>query len=170
MAKNASGKSRGTRYEPNAATSAMPLRLDEVEALQLAGVGSLARDENAIAHLLGRVAATIKEQRRLLSELQTELEHALRVRAEDDHPMQRALRALNELDDDGRARVLDIHYLAALDEAERHGREAEAAKIVAVSEANRVRFALSRLLADPMLSPELRGRIEYTMAQLPRNE
>jgi hypothetical protein len=79
--------------------------------------------------------------------------------------MTRALKAIAELDDAGRRQLLDIHYLAAVEEAERFAGEAEKAQIAAINEMNRARFALNELLTDPLIPGEVRTRIELALTK-----
>jgi hypothetical protein len=152
-------------YDITPATRHVPLRLDEIEALQLNGARQIARDEASVIHLLSRVAATLKENRKRLADLQSEMDRTVMRQSDAEHPMTRALKAIAELDDAGRRQLLDIHYLAAVEEAERFAGEAEKAQIAAINEMNRARFALNELLADPLIPGEVRSRIELALTK-----
>jgi predicted DNA-binding protein (UPF0251 family) len=152
-------------YDITPATRHVPLRLDEVEALQLNGARQISRDEAAIIHFLSRVAATLKDNRKRLADLQSEMDRTAIRKSDSEHPMTRALKAISELDDEGRRQLLDIHYLAAVDEAERFAGEAEKAQIAAINEMNRARFALNELLADPLIPADIRDRIGLALTK-----
>jgi hypothetical protein len=152
-------------YQADAATRETPLRLDEVEAL---GLSSSVRSPEQIAHLLSRVGATIKEQRRRMAELQRDVETMALRKAQDDHPMSRALAAIAELSEDELRQLLDVRYLSAMEDLVKERANLERARTLMVSESNRARFALARLLEDPDLGDGVRQRVEATLAQLPR--
>lgn len=152
-------------YKADTATKDVPLRLDEVEALALSGV---VRDPAEVTHLLSRVAATIKEQRRRMGEMQRDLEITLLKRSDAEHPSARAAAALEELGEDGRRQFLDQGYLVALERVEGEQRELERARVAMISESNRARFALASVLEDLDATDPVRARIEAVLAQLPR--
>jgi len=153
-------------YDSTPATRHVPLRLDEVEALQLNGARMIAKDEASIVHLLSRISATMKEGRKRQADLQSEMDRTAMRQADAEHPMTRALKAINELDDDGRRQLLDIHYLAAVEEAQAFASEAEKAQISAINEVNRTRLAIAELLADPTIPVEIKIRIERTLTRI----
>lgn len=158
-------KKRTTPYEADPATRQTPVRLDELEALSMT-VGDLSGEQSA--HLVSRVMATIKEQRRRMAEIQSEFEKMAVRQADERHPVQRALDAIASLDESQLATVLDASYLAAVDELEKEKLEAEKSRIGLHSETNRTRFALAQLLEDPELTPALRTKLQQILAQLPR--
>ena len=141
------------------------MRLDELEVLALS-VGDL--DAEQAAHLVSRVTATVKEQRRRMAELQTDVEKLAVREASSAHPVQRALDALAGLGPDQLAQVLDARYLEAVDRLEGERCEAERARIAMLSESNRARFALAQLLGDENLDVSVRARLEAILEQLPR--
>lgn len=152
-------------YQADPATRQTPVRLDELEALSLS-VGDLSSEQ--AAHLVSRVMATIKEQRRRMAELQTEIEKMAVRNAGQQHPIQKALDAISALDSEQLASVLDVGYLAAVEELEKEKLEGEKTRIGMQSETNRTRFALAQLLEDPELTVPLRERLQQILAQLPR--
>ena len=156
---------RSEGYDATPATRHVPLRLEEIEALQLGGGRLIAKDEASVVHLLSRIAATMKEGRKRQAELQSELDRSRMKNSDAEHPMTRALKAISELDDEGRRKLLDIHYLAAVEDAQSAAAEAEKAQISAINETNRVRFALAELLADPLIPGEIRARIELAISK-----
>jgi|MesohylFT_1024984.scaffolds.fasta_scaffold03174_3 hypothetical protein len=153
-------------YDATPATRHVPLRLDEIEALQLNGARLIAKDDAAVVHLLSRMAATLKESRKRQADLQSEMDRAAMRQADAEHPMTRALKAINELDDEGRRQLLDIHYLAAVEEAKTFATEAERAQIAAINEVNRTRLAIAELLADPSVPGEVKARIQLTLSRI----
>lgn len=152
-------------YKADPATRDTPLRLDEVEAFALAGS---VRSPEQVAHFMNRVAATIKEQRRRMAELQRDVEVMALDRAGREHPMARAIAAIEELSDDERRQLLDQRFLAAMEGLQAERDLLERARLAMVSESNRARFAVAQLLDDPEATPSLRAKLELILKQLPR--
>jgi hypothetical protein len=155
----------GGGYNADPATRETPLRLDEVEAFTIAGS---VRSPEQIAHFMSRVAATIKEQRRRMAELQRDVEVMALERAGREHPMARAIAAMEELTDDERRQLLDQRYLAAMEALQAERDLLERARLAMVSESTRARFAVALLLDDPETSPALKAKLEQVLKQLPR--
>lgn len=152
-------------YSADPATRETPLRLDEVEAFALAGT---VRSPEQITHFMGRVAATIKEQRRRMAELQRDVEVMALERAGKEHPMARAIAAMEELSEDERRQLLDQRFLAAMEEVRSERDLLERARLAMISESNRSRFAVAQLLDDPDTTPAMRAKLEQILKQLPR--
>ncbi|MFM7088809.1 MAG: hypothetical protein ACKOW9_04765 [Candidatus Paceibacterota bacterium] len=141
-----------------------PLRLDEVDALILSNGLT---DISDVPHLLSRVSATIKEQRRRMAELQRDIELLAMKKASSDHPIQRALDALNEMNDDEKRVLLDQQYLAVLDKLTNEKEAAERARLAFISESNRVRFLLTQVIFDESISKDVRKKLEVLLAKIP---
>lgn len=148
-------------------SSNRPLRLDEVEALILDGGRLFSKDRDRVVHLLERMAATIKDHGRRMSELHDDVDRIRAERAENDHPLARASAALAELDLEQQATLLDANYIAALELVQQDQAQAERMRLLAVNDINRVRMLLAGLAEDPALTDDIRSKLQLLLAQLP---
>lgn len=144
-----------------------PLRLDEVEALILDGGRLFFKDRGRVVHLLERMAATIKDHGRRMSELHDDVDRIRAERAEGEHPLAKASAALAELDLEQQAVLLDANYIAALEQVQEDRAQAERMRLLAVNDLNRVRMLLAGLISDPAVTSNTREKIEALLAQLP---
>jgi len=144
-----------------------PLRLDEVEALILDGGRLFFKDRERVVHLLERMAATIKDHGRRMSELHDDVDRIRAERAEGEHPLARASAALAELDLEQQAVLLDANYIAALEQVQDDRAQAERMRLLAVNDLNRVRMLLAGLISDTALTSETQEKIKTLLAQLP---
>ena len=157
------GKKRSS-YVSDPSIKDKPLRLDEVDALI---ISNALTDLNDVPHLLSRVSATIKEQRRRMAELQRDIELLAVKKSSDEHPLQRAINAINDMSDDEKRFLLDQQYLAVLEELNKERESAERARLAYISESNRVRYLLTQLIGDSSVPSEIRYKIETLLSKLP---
>lgn len=154
------------RYNADPNTSGVPLRQDEVDLLLLNGGRVLLKDEAALRHFLGRVAATLTDQRSRLNSLQQDVSRISAEREFRGQPIARAIEALSALSEDEKRQLMDSTYLSEMDKLTRATEEAQTARTAAANEANRVKFALASVLEDPDLPAQVRQKIANSLAQL----
>lgn len=152
-----SSKEQGYNSDPS--TKNAPLRLDEVEAYLLSGA-KLFKDPSTITHFLNRVAATLKEHRRRIIDLQQDVDRLKIRKQEESHPVARALEALEALSEEDKRKLLDINYLDALDQLKEKEEVAERTRVATISETNRMRMSFSKLIQDPTIPTEIRNKIK----------
>lgn len=146
-------------YNADQSLKNTPLRLDELEAYILAGSKIFKSPEN-ITHFLQRVEATLKENRRRMIDLQNDVDKMKQKKREENHPIARALDALNALSDEDKKKILDINYLSAVEKLKEKELLAERTRIASVSETNRMRLSFSKLSQDPTIPLEIREKIK----------
>jgi len=154
-------------YDDSGVSANRPLRLDEVEAMVLDGGRMFFKDRERVVHLLERMAATIKEHGRRMSELHDDVERIRAERSENEHPITRASAALAELDLEQQAKLLDSNYIAAMERVQEDQGRAERMLLLAVNDVNRVRLLLAGLKDDVSLSTDAQEKIESLLAHLP---
>ena len=146
-------------YNTDASMRNTPLRLDEVEALTLTG-GKVFKDANIALHFLSRVTATIKEHRRKMVDFQLDIDRMKTKRSEENHPLTKAINALEALTPEQKKQLLDSGYIAAVEQLKEKEDLAERTRLASLSETNRMRMAFSKLLQDPEVSQEMRVKIK----------
>lgn len=146
-------------YNADQSLKNTPLRLDELEAYILAGSKIFKSPEN-ISHFLQRVEATLKENRRRMIDLQNDVDKMKQKKREENHPIARALDALNALSDEDKKKILDLNYLSAVEKLKEKELLAERTRIASVSETNRMRLSFSKLSQDPTIPLEVREKIK----------
>ena len=144
-----------------------PLRLDEVEAMVLDGGRMFFKDRERVVHLLERMAATIKDHGRRMSELHDDVDRIRAERSENEHPITRASAALAELDLEQQAKLLDNNYIAAMERVQEDQGRADRMLLLAVNDVNRVRLLLASLKDDVSLSTDAREKIDTLLTHLP---
>jgi len=144
-----------------------PLRLDEVEAMVLDGGRMFFKDRERVVHLLERMAATIKDHGRRMSELHDDVDRIRAERSENEHPITRASAALAELDLEQQAKLLDNNYIAAMERVQEDQARADRMLLLAVNDVNRVRLLLAGLKDDVSLSTDAQEKIDTLLAHLP---
>jgi septal ring factor EnvC (AmiA/AmiB activator) len=154
-------------YDDSGLSANRPLRLDEVEAMVLDGGRIFLKDRERIVHLLERMAATIKDHGRRMSELHDDVDRIRAERSEKEHPITRASAALAELDLEQQAKLLDTNYIAAMERVQEDQGRAERMLLLAVNDVNRVRLLLAGLKDDDSITPDAREKIDSLLAQLP---
>jgi len=152
-----SSKEQGYNSDPS--TKNAPLRLDEVEAYLLSGA-KLFKDPNTITHFVNRVSATLKEHRRRSVALRDVVERLKIKKRQGAHPVARALESLESLSEEDKRKLLDINYLAALDQLKEKEEVAERTRVATISETNRMRMAFSKLIQDPTIPADVRNKIK----------
>ena len=154
-------------YDDSGLSANRPLRLDEVEAMVLDGGRMFLKDRERIVHLLERMAATIKDHGRRMSELHDDVDRIRAERSEKEHPITRASAALAELDLEQQAKLLDSNYIAAMERVQEDQGRAERMLLLAVNDVNRVRLLLAGLKDDDSITPNAREKIDSLLAHLP---
>ena len=154
-------------YDDSGLSANRPLRLDEVEAMVLDGGRIFLKDRERIVHLLERMAATIKDHGRRMSELHDDVDRIRAERSEKEHPITRASAALAELDLEQQAKLLDTNYIAAMERVQEDQGRAERMLLLAVNDVNRVRLLLAGLKDDDSITPDAREKIDSLLAHLP---
>lgn len=147
-------------YDDSDSAASRPFRIDEVESLILDGGRIFARDRELVVHLLERVAATIKDHRRQITELHDDVDRIRAQRAETEHPVSRAAAALAALTPEEQRKLLDSNYLAALDNLEEERVRAERLQILAGNDINRVKMMLGTLATDTTLEASAREKVQ----------
>jgi hypothetical protein len=146
-------------YNTDASMRNTPLRLDEVEALTLSG-GKVFKDTNVSLHFLSRVSATLKEHRRKLVDFQLDIDRMKIKRSEENHPLTKAINALEALTPEQRKQLLDSGYITAVEQLKEKEELAERARLASLSETNRMRMSFSKLLSDPEVPQDVRVKIK----------
>ena len=146
-------------YNTDASMRNTPLRLDEVETLTLTG-GKVFKDANIALHFLSRVTATIKEHRRKMVDFQLDIDRMKTKRSEENHPLTKAINALEALTPEQKKQLLDSGYIAAVEQLKEKEDLAERTRLASLSETNRMRMSFSKLLQDPEVSQEMRVKIK----------
>ena len=154
-------------YDHSGMAANRPLRLDEVEAMVLDGGRMFFKDRERVVHLLERMAATIKDHARKISDLHDDVEHIRADRSENEHPITRATTALAELDLEQQAKLLDSNYISAMERVREEQMHAERMLLLAINDINRVRLLLAGLADDAALSGDTREKIDSLLTKLP---
>jgi hypothetical protein len=128
----------------------VPLRLDELETLINEDGRRLAGDKEAVQTFLYRVNATVKELQNQIKSLTFEMEKIRSAHGVGEHPVQRALNAINELTPDQQKEILDRNYVKAVEELEAEKQDLMLTRTAAKSQANRVKLMLGQLLHEDM--------------------
>lgn len=154
-------------YEPSPHTSGTPLRLDEIEALQFAGAKPVLKNQQALLHLLDRMAAALRESRSQQATLIEELELARARKAQAAHPVEEAKAALAALTEEQMRALLDASYWAAVDELNAERETLAHTQLAAVSALRKVRFRLAQLADEPQLPEEAAALIRAALDDIP---
>lgn len=147
------------QYPLDPSTKNTPLKLEEVDTFILFGEKYF-KDPRSIEHLLNRIQATIKENRRRIIELQSDYDKLKNANKVQGHPMQKALDSLKQLTPEEKKQLLDRNYLDELEKLKSKEEIAERTRVAAVSETNRMRLSFSKMLKDPEVPQDVRDKIQ----------
>jgi hypothetical protein len=150
-------------YDTSADTANVALSTEEVDRLLVTDGVFFTRDPRRVVHLLSRVRATQQRHQETLRGLHRDI--AVLTEA-DRHPLQKAVDALLALTPEQRKMVLNVQENAHLAELEQETARASRARAAAASDANRVRFAVSKALAHPGLPAEVDALLRDLLANL----
>lgn len=154
-------------YDDSPSLLHVPLTPEEVHDLLLTDGSFLARDSRRIRHLLTRMRAAFDYEVQQRRNLQRDIEHMHAAARSRATPVSAALAALRQLSIDEQREVFDMRAQALLDAVESARGDAERARTAATSEANRARFALSRVLGDGDIPAEVKTRLLAALELIP---
>lgn len=140
------------RYVNGIMPSDTQLTLEELDALVLNNGSIFKKDPRNILFFLQRVIKSFNTYQETIMSLNRDMAAARSASVSNMHPVDRALKVLEDLSESDLDRVLHENYVRELRKLTKLTEDNELIKLGYINESNRVRSAIATLLADGKLS------------------
>lgn len=157
-------------YDDSDASAHTPMSAEDVDALLVSDGSTFAGNPARVRHLLTRVRASFMAHRRQIRALQRDVERIKDDSRRNADPVAGALEALGNLDDDSAGQVYDLRGRQMVAGVRTAREDAERVRVAALSDLNRARFAIGKVMVTPGMPAEVTEALDRALRTVQPDE